>query len=253
MAESQPDTSLMGDNGDNNQTTEVVQPTWMEQLPDDLKANESLTGFETIGDLAKAHLDADGKQEGLRLPGEDASDDERNAFYTELGRPENADGYDMSAPENLPEGLAYDTEKESKYRDLFHDMGLTRDQAKKIWDTYHAEESSLWQEAMDSVKQSQSEAVNALKKEAGTDEKYNEMIEISKRAAKEFCDSDFYDEIIKVGSLGDDPSFIKAFYNIGKAVMDDQGVISVKGNSSKTVTTPGGTPVFNSFLKDHNK
>ena len=38
---------------------------WMAQLSDDLKENEALTSFETLSDLASAHLENVGKLSDL--------------------------------------------------------------------------------------------------------------------------------------------------------------------------------------------
>jgi len=87
---------------------------WLAQLPADLQGNEQLTGFATLGDFAKSSLETHGKlteTEGklTALDGEyktykersipklpdNATDEDKNLFYTALGRPEKAEGYEL--------------------------------------------------------------------------------------------------------------------------------------------------------------
>lgn len=99
--------------------------------------------------LQKAGVDADPKalatkafnQEKLlgssiRLPGKDATPEERDAFLNKLGRPEAADKYELKAPANMPEGLPYDGEVATGFRAAAHAAGLSQAQAAALHDWY---------------------------------------------------------------------------------------------------------------------
>ncbi len=103
-------------------------PAWMAQLSPDLRTHADLTGFKTIGELGKAYIDLKGKQAGsVRIPGKDASEDDRKAFMAALGVPESATQYKIPTIE-LPKGLAFDAKGLAPYLEAFHKAGYTQEQ-----------------------------------------------------------------------------------------------------------------------------
>lgn len=65
------------------------------------------------------------------IPNADSSDDDWNSFYDQL-RPESSDKYEL----NLPEGVEaeVDADLQGKYKDLFHQIGLTPKQAQQLFE-----------------------------------------------------------------------------------------------------------------------
>lgn len=92
-------------------------------------------GVKSAADAAKLARDQS-KLLGnaIRIPGDKASDEERNEFLNKLGRPEKADGYEFKVPEDLPESVPYDKERADDFKALAHSIGLRADQAAKIHD-----------------------------------------------------------------------------------------------------------------------
>lgn len=72
----------------------------------------------------------------IRIPGEKASDEEREAFLNKLGRPPKADEYAFTVPESLPENMPYDGERATTFKNFAHAQGLTQKQAAAIHDWY---------------------------------------------------------------------------------------------------------------------
>ena len=68
----------------------------------------------------------------VRVPGENATDEEREAFLNKLGRPETPDGFEFEVPEKLPEDLPYDGERAQSFKEAAHAAGLTATQASAI-------------------------------------------------------------------------------------------------------------------------
>jgi hypothetical protein len=89
---------------------------------------------EGLGKLAREQASLLGS--AIRVPGKDATDDERNEFLTKLGRPESPDKYEFTLPENLPEGVAYDAEKAKGLKDAAFKLGLSQQQAQAVHDLY---------------------------------------------------------------------------------------------------------------------
>jgi len=70
----------------------------------------------------------------VRVPGEKATEEERNEFLNKLGRPATADAYDFKVPDKLPENLPYDGERATSFKTLAHGIGLTQKQAAAVHD-----------------------------------------------------------------------------------------------------------------------
>lgn len=213
-----PDATLMG-TGDPNPNQPASNPPWMAQLPDDLKKHEGLTKFATIGDLGKSYIDIAGKVEGtVRIPGENATDEEKSSFYSALGRPEAPDKYEFTRP-TLPDGVQYDEKQEGAFRTMAHEIGLSQAQAEKLYGFYNNQIIESHSEYVRVVNEAKQEAEAALKKEWG--EKYAGNLEIAKRAVREFGGEEIT-KFLETSRLGDNPLIVKLFNQIGQAMMEDQ-------------------------------
>jgi hypothetical protein len=74
---------------------------WMAGLPDDLKADATLSRYETPEALARGHLEARrALSTRVAVPGADADEATRNAYYTAIGRPDTAEGYAFDVADN---------------------------------------------------------------------------------------------------------------------------------------------------------
>lgn len=72
----------------------------------------------------------------VRIPGKNATEEEKAEFLNKLGRPETADKYEFVAPKDLPAELPYDGEKAAKFKAKAHEIGLTQAQAAVIHDWF---------------------------------------------------------------------------------------------------------------------
>lgn len=73
----------------------------------------------------------------LRLPGENATADDWNAFYSKLGRPEKPEGYELKLnAETVPADFPYDEKGAIEFRNWAHEAGLTPQQAQKLHDRF---------------------------------------------------------------------------------------------------------------------
>ena len=126
------------------ETTTEVQPaaSWTDSLPDDLKTNASLSKFKDSNSVLKSYLELE-KSMGskVKVPGSDATDEERNAFFNKMGRPETKDGYEFNKVLEGKEGLLEVApglkESMEKFSELAHTLGIPKDTAQKLmgWQT----------------------------------------------------------------------------------------------------------------------
>lgn len=98
----------------------------------------------------------------IRVPGKDATPEERDAFLNKLGRPAKADDYQLAAPKELPEGLPYDGELATAFKGKAHELGLTAAQAAGLHDMFVAYNVNAYTAAVEgSVEQLKGKAQTA--------------------------------------------------------------------------------------------
>lgn len=214
-------------------------PAWISQLPVDLKGNDVLTGFKTLGDLSKSYLDLKGKTseldgvktelEGLKQklpnaifkPGEQAAPEEIDAYHKALGIPEKATEYEFPKPD----GVEHDPKMVDWAQKLFHAAKLTKESAAVIsqgWDTF-IDNLVEEQEAADAkVLKDTQEKLNV---KWGVDYKTN--IELSTRAFKALTKADS-----ELAEYTVDPILIEAFYEMGKIMGEDTILKSTQSRGS---------------------
>lgn len=186
---------------------------WIAQLPQDLRSNEAFTEFATLGDFAKAHLEEKGKlvestgklttleKEANDLKTkvadyipkltENATEEERNSYYTNLGRPKTEDEYELEQPKEgkMDEVFA------KAVRGTFHKIGVSKSQAKELsgwWNEFATVTQAKYNEAMEAHRIA---ADTALRKDLG--DKYDVTVK------------HVNDLVAKFSGTGADVSFLK--------------------------------------------
>lgn len=103
-----------------------LKPDWHAALPEEARK-------VVLDNMTAARAKTEGM---LKLPGEAATDDERNAFtaalHKHLGVPEAPDGYGIKAPESLPDGVSWDDGMAGEFAKVAHSIGLTPAQVAKL-------------------------------------------------------------------------------------------------------------------------
>ena len=101
---------------------------WKDSLPEELRNEPCLDNVKNFATLTKSFVSAQkmiGKNK-IAIPGENASQDEINAFYSALGRPDSASEYKHDHIE-LPEGIALDDSAVEEFRNFAFSNGISQD------------------------------------------------------------------------------------------------------------------------------
>lgn len=197
-------------------TTETQAPAdWRATLPDEIRNAPSMGKYATPADLAKGYLEAEkliGKK-GVILPGENATPEEMKQFHTALGVPETIEGYELKAPEGLPEGV-WNDDAAKGFAAKAHELGLTPKQVQGIatWQVQNVA-GALEKAGLEADGRTY-EAV--LREEWGGS--YDANFEMARRAAKEFGDEA---ALAKLGDKIGDAGLMRMFQRIGSKVAED--------------------------------
>lgn len=117
-------TSILGEDG-------KFTEGWTQKLPDSLAEYRAMAAnYPDLQTLLKSHRDSmtAARLKGIAIPAADATEEQKNAFQAELrksrGVPDNADGYQLTRPEGLPENIDFQKET-AALRELAHKHGWT--------------------------------------------------------------------------------------------------------------------------------
>ena len=132
--------------------------SWRDSLPEDMRSEKSFetipgtTVEEALPNLAKQYLNAQQMvgADKLVIPGENATPEQTNEFFTKLGRPAEAKDYEMVLPEGLDESTL-DTAQIDKWKDRFHEAGISAKVAKEFLSQHISEEFARNQQAQQGV------------------------------------------------------------------------------------------------------
>ena len=112
---------------------------WFSAIPEpEVRATMEAKQYANPGELAIAYNNLLKMQNGnpnvLALPGENATPEQLNEFYTKLGRPATKDAYDLK----MGEGVTADPKMVEFGKDVAFDLGLNTVQAQKLTDRWNA-------------------------------------------------------------------------------------------------------------------
>ena len=170
---------------------------WTSKLPDSLADYRAMAAqYPDLPTFLKSHRDnmAAARAKGLKLPGENATPEERTAFETELrkvrGAPETPDAYEIPKPEGLPDTLDW-KQATAEFRTLAHEIGLTPKEAEKIA-AFDLQRQQAAQQAMQQQKaQIIAEEQAAMKQRWG--ERTSLILREAQAAAAEYLPAESFD------------------------------------------------------------
>ena len=211
-----PETKPDGNGGDAGQGKsdndtgkggEVQHPAWMTQLNGEFKSDavisEKLSKFEKISDLARAYIEAE-KTLGSNYivkPGENASDEERRAFYKALGVPDAADKYSIEGDDA------------KMFREMAYKNNLTDEQAKAIFASLQDVGKNALEAQKAAFAQQAHDTQAALQAEYGKE--YPVKIEMLKRGIAAYGGKTLGAKLQNAGLLGD-KEIVQMFILLGE-------------------------------------
>jgi hypothetical protein len=208
-------------------TTETTPVDWRSSLPEELKAEKSLSSITDISSLAKSYVHAQKLigADKIPVPNKHATDEDWNAVYEKLGRPKNVADYKL----NIPDAIKGDEAGIKNFSESAHKLGLLPKQAEGVLKYYADLASAAMNDANTKALTGRKNAEDSLKKEWGA--AYNQKLETAGRAFKEYIGPEFQNLILSDGTkLGDNPAIAKAFAKIAETIGEDKLVSSNSPN-----------------------
>lgn len=218
---------------------------WYAGIPDEgLRGYVQTKGFKDPGAVAEAYRNLE-KLQGvpqerlLKLP-EKSDDPAWGDVYGRLGRPEKADGYELKF-----EG---DDAFAKRFGEVFHKAGLSKGQAgvlNEAWNGYVAE---LIQQDEQARKEKDAAELTTLRGEWGA--KYDENVELGRRAGREFGLSE--EQFNAISSAMGSGATLKLFQSIGSRLGEAKGFDGGQGGGGGSfgMTAEAAKARINALMAD---
>lgn len=224
-----------GAEGNQGAGTDGAKPGWLAGVKVELR--DKVEQFKTPSELAQAFIDSAGKLEtSLAIPGDNATDEEKAAFRKALGVPESPDNYELEHGE-LPEGMSKDEAFETWFRETAHDLGLSKTQAKILFDKYSNRLSERFTEVANARKAAKQKTEETLIEKLGSKEEYDATLARARRAVRVFGSEEF-DKFLEDTGLTNDPRMIVFMAQLGKTISDDVIGLGTSAGQTSPSTDP---------------
>ncbi len=210
---------------------EQKQASWIDGLPDDLKAKPTLQKFKDVEDIVRSYVSLESMlgKDRLIVPSEESAQADWDNFYNKLGRPETPDGYELKLPDNIPvdEGFV------NNFKQWAHSVGLSKKQTAELAKKYAEFESQMVAQTQEEINKNIMEAAESLKKDWGTEyeanvERANAALSTAAAEIPELI------EWLNASNILADPVFAKILNFFGRGLSED----TLRGGRA---TTPQGT------------
>lgn len=193
---------------------------WLESLPDEIRSDPSLAVFKDVAGLAKSFVNAQ-KMLGadkVILPTDKSTEEEWNAFYQKIGRPESPDKYEIKAPQ----GKELNQDLTKNFKVVAHKLGLSPKQVSGL-----AEWNFGALEAAEAARKTQEttqvrESIMAYQQKLGGEEKYKARVDEARVAVRALANPEL-SKFLKESGMGSRPEMIEFFASL-KGMMDEDKI-----------------------------
>lgn len=127
-------------------TQSIVNPdgsfteNWYSKYPSDF--HPTLSRFKNFDEYVTSSMEARRRlghdpADFVEIPKDSSSDEVRNKFWQAAGKPEKPDGYEYKLPKELEQKINIVPERMTKFKELAHEINLTKSGFQKLLDFYH--------------------------------------------------------------------------------------------------------------------
>lgn len=230
-------------------STEPQDQAWYGDLSDDtLKDWIKNKAYSTPNEAIKAHhhlekfLGADKAGRGVVVPKDDSPSEEWDSFYNKIGRPENAEGYELPVPEGSGKDFA---EAMSK---MMYESGIPKQAAHNLAKAWNEYQDQMLQQSNEQKESLELQQEANLKKEWGA--AYEANVAQAKIAARAFGLTGEQVQALQ-DTLGFDGTF-KFIYDLGSKTGEDKfiGGAYSKDNSQDAYSPADAEKEWSRLMSD---
>ena len=214
-------------------------PSAFDSLSDDVRGNASMVRFKDseegfTNSVAKGYISLEKKigAKGLIVPGENATQAEKDEFAVSLGRPKDIAGYgEFNLPEGTDKRIQVDQNMLKSFKEAAFKMGLSPENANALLEFDTQRQVAALKELDVLEKQEKDEAETKLRGELGN--AYPERMAIAKKVVERFAGNE-EDKKALYDAVGNNPRVARLLINVGSKISED--VLGETGHSRMTLT-----------------
>lgn len=192
---------------------------WRTTLPENIRGAKSFEKFKDMASLAQGYLSLESAMGGKKLVVPDAataSEQDWNDFYKAIGRPENADKYELKVPEGVTAKV--DEGFQKWFKSTAHKHGLPAKMAGALYSDYMKEMSTRMSAAENTKVEEAKRMTNELEQKWGAN--WNDNMNKAQVAMEHFLDKEEMDWAVKFG-LTKHPMMARIFSKVGAGMAED--------------------------------
>lgn len=195
----------------------VIPENWKEALPEDLKADPSLSSIMDIQSLAKSYVHGQKMigRDKIVIPDKFATEEDWSKVYQKLGVPESVDKYEFKVPEGMDDDFI------KGFKELAVKNGILPKQADKLFEFYNSHVDKVISTNEAESKRIFEESVNGLKKEWG--QGYERKLQAASGLFNQIADEESK-KVFNESGLGNNPVVIKMFAKLAEQMGEDKFV-----------------------------
>lgn len=182
----------------------------------------------------------------IPMPVGDDDQEGWDRVYKAVGRPDKAEDYEFERP-TLPSDLPYDEDTEKNFRTWAHVNGLSKRQARALYDGFvktQVERHAGW---LDAQKKQRGELETALAREHGG--KIEQVKQTAHAVMTQYADDQFRQYLDETG-LGNDPRMVRFLAKVGAQQM---GETRLAGPKPQAAASGDLDKAIGEFRGKHNK
>lgn len=196
---------------------------FLQQVPEDIRGEKFFQETPNLKTMFKRALDAH-RMVGantIKIPGKNATDEEKSAYLKALGVPETPDKYQVPT-EGMPEGVQLPEERIKGFFEVAHAHNVPAQAAAAIV-RWYAESTAADQQAMSqSTEDFKAKSIQQLKDDPNFGgEAFDQNVRLAQNALGEFFGDEFKQYLEDTG-LGNHPDMVRGMARVGRALASDE-------------------------------
>ena len=190
------------------------------KLGGELANHPGMAKFADATALGKSYLELETRlsEQGVRVPGEDASPEAIAEYREAIGVPKTIDGYEVASNLKLPADVAWDTDFQNEMVTAMHEEGLTPPQVTRVLQKYADRQGTITATAIEGAKANKESSSKLLRQEWGS--AYDANIRVAHLAMEEIFGDGMKaiatTKLLDGSMLGINPAFIRAMAKVGE-------------------------------------
>tara|TARA_R100000656_G_scaffold80965_2_gene59338 strand:+ start:89 stop:958 length:870 start_codon:yes stop_codon:yes gene_type:complete len=216
------------------ESAEPEEQSWREAIDDD--ATRKLADrYTSPAAMAKALREANTElSTRVKMPGEDASDEDLNKFRKAMGVPEDVSGYTIPKPEHYPDEIFTSEavqEQVNGFAEAMHKAGASGAAVEAAMNWYWAQEAATADRISKNDQNAQDSAEADLRREWGTD--YEGNHNVASDFVKQYGGENLLNMELKDGTLlGSNPAFVRMAAEAGRRVSEGALQMGLQGTEA---------------------